>query len=646
LTLWTTFLLVDATLIGLFAAVAFVVSRAPGWKEVRPYAWGALAALVYCSCDAANANGAGEASALWLARLSMAAAGCFLASWFGFTAGVEARRVLRYERMLQLALIIGGTLCLVPALADDGKVTHHLVPFLGVTVSDVMPAPFEASIDVLFLAVTLHLFVHYERQRRKGLAHARTYLLVLSVSFVTGLNDALVSGGFYRGPYLIGAGLMFMVLGVGYVMARRFLSYASSLHVLSAQLERTVEQRGKELAEANQALTRAEKLAAVGQLAAGVAHEINNPAAVIKGNLTFLKEELTGKVDDEVAVCLDDSISAVGRIARIVRELLSAGRVAGRAEAKLEAFSVKEAIEAALTVSEPALSGVKAEVADRSDRALLAVGQSDLVTQVVANLVTNAVQAIAGSGVGGKVEISTERRSDGAVVAVEDDGPGIPEALQAKVFEPFFTTKEVGKGTGLGLAVSIGLMQAQGGNLTLRHSKKGSTRFELVLPMANVRPGEIAGATEEAAPKLRALRLLLVDDDAAVLSALNRTLKMRHQVTTATGVVAAMALIDGGAAYDAVLCDVAMPDGGGEGIYATLNQSHPKLAARTFFITGGALEPRSREFIEQHRDRVLLKPFDSKQLFRLLEALEPPAPIQLPVPSAAAEGSSLKARAG
>jgi two-component system NtrC family sensor kinase len=535
---------------------------------------------------------------------------------------------------------LGGLLIQIPGLAIHSLPHHHQVAFFGNTVVDEAPTLLGEAIYASMLASICWLVAHFVRLSRKGVDYAPTMGAMLALFLLTALNDALASSGAFPLPYLSGAGLMFQVSGVGYILARRFLSYASSLQVLSVQLERSVEARDEMLIEANQALSRAEKLAAVGQLAAGVAHEVNNPAAVIKGNLTFLKEELSGKVDQEISDCLDDSIIAVGRIARIVRELLSTGRVAGRTEAKLEAFSLGDSVDSALTIAAPAIgSGVT--VSDKSDRALFAIGQSDLVAQVVANLVTNASQAISGSGASGSVIITSERRGNHTLVAVEDDGPGIPEALQGRVFEPFFTTKDVGKGTGLGLAVSIGLMQAQGGSLILKHSKKGSTRFELTLPLG-ASPNQQQAAQGEAAPKIRGLRLLLVDDEASVLNALRRTLKAKHEVTTAAGVKEALSLLENGGAFDAVLCDVAMPDGGGEGLYATLNRSHPQLAGRTFFITGGALEPKSREFIEQHRDRVLLKPFDSQQLFRLLEVLDPPASIPLPVSA----GGALTARAG
>ncbi|MFT3838623.1 MAG: ATP-binding protein [Myxococcaceae bacterium] len=615
------------TLVGVITLTAVVAARAPGWKEMRPFMWVAVFAFLYCAGDAALTFGISDAASIIVGRLQLLAAGFHIASWFRFNAAMEKRPLQQAEKVIGVTLVVGGLIMQVPGLGILNVAHHHQVAFFGSTVVDEVPSALGQVIYALMLAGIGYLVAHFVQLSRRGVDYARTMGAMLGLFLLTALNDALASSGVLPLPYLSGAGLMFQVIGVGYILTRRFLSYASSLHVLSAQLERSVEARDEMLNEANQALGRAEKLAAVGQLAAGVAHEINNPAAVIKGNLTFLKEELTGKVDQEIADCLDDSIVAVGRIARIVRELLSAGRVAGRAEAKLEPFNLGESIDAALTLAAPAVTGNVA-VADRSDRSLVAIGQSDLVAQVVANLVTNAAQAISGSGAAGTVTVTTERRGETALVSVEDDGPGIPEALQKRVFEPFFTTKEIGKGTGLGLAVSIGLMQAQGGSLVLKHSKKGATRFELTLPFAAQL--EKPSATGETASKIRGLRLLLVDDEASVLAALKRTLKARHQVTTAGGVKEALALVEKGETFDALLCDVAMPDGGGEGLYATLNQSHPQLARRTFFITGGALEPRSREFIEQHRDRVLLKPFDSQQLFRLLEVLEPPAPIPMP----------------
>ncbi len=620
MTLWSAFLMVDVTLLGLLTAAAVLVSRAPGWRELRPYAWAGASATVYCSTDLASSlvlDGRWES---WAGRFALTAAAVHLSAWFRFAAVTEKRRPEPLERALGVALLVVGGLALVPGLVVSDMLLSHRVPVLGAVFADPHPTVFgELTYAVLCGAIGV-LIVHFLGQLKKGLPFGRVYLAVLCLLLGTAVNDSLVASGVYPGPYLTGVGLVLMMAALGYVLARRFLGYASSLQVLSSQLERTVEQRTQALTLANQALLRAEKLAAVGQLAAGVAHEINNPAAVIKGNLTFLKEELEDlDVAPELNECIDDSLTAVARVARIVRELLSAGRVAGRTEAKVQPFALAEAIDGAATLAAPILGTSRVQLKVQLPPSLGAVGQAELVSQVLANLINNAAQAISAGGVGSIITLSAERRDGSTCVAVEDDGPGISPQIQGRVFEPFFTTKPVGQGTGLGLAVSIGLMGAQGGTLVLAHSGPGRTRFELTLPWAEA--PEQAELTPAGATR-RSLRVLLVDDEPSVLAALQRALRAAHQVETANGVRQALDRIkqqpDG---LDAVICDVAMPDGGGEGLFEAICQSAPRLAERTFFITGGALSHSARAFIEQHRNRVLLKPFDSQQLFRLLEAL-------------------------
>jgi signal transduction histidine kinase len=276
--------------------------------------------------------------------------------------------------------------------------------------------------------------------------------------------------------------VLFAGLIKGVMLMRRWRADMTALATLSAQLESRVEQRSRELEQALRALFRTERLAAVGRLASGVAHEINNPAAVALGNLEYVLEcrARGGPLPEDAGDALGEAREGVRRIADIVRKL--AGTKAARPD-DAKAFSVGEAVGAA---ADRLRAGSRPEVELVVDLPadLTARGSVALLEQVLVDLALNGIQAIP-QGRAGRVRIWAAKEADKVLVRVSDDGSGMDERTLARLFEPFFSTKPVGQGAGLSLPVSLALLRSVGGDLRIDSEPGRGTTATVVLEAAS-----------------------------------------------------------------------------------------------------------------------------------------------------------------
>jgi CheY-like chemotaxis protein len=313
---------------------------------------------------------------------------------------------------------------------------------------------------------------------------------------------------------------------------------------------------------------------------------------------------------------LGESKTAMQRIAVIVRQLLDAGRLAASPESRTT-VSLRKLADGAFAVARARL-GQRVRLENEIAEGTFALAGEGVLAQVVVNLVVNAVQAIPDHRSDGHVVVRAERAGDRVRLLVEDDGPGMPPEILRRVFEPFFTTKPFGSGSGLGLAVSRGLVASLGGDLRLESTPGQGTRAIVELALA-----EPPGATPPPARlerRVKPLRLLIVDDEEPLRSALRRLLELRYGVELASGVDEALARLMV-RAYDVVLCDVMMPSGGGERLYRTLLGVAPDLARRIVFLTGGAVTDGARHFLRTQPQPILTKPLDLDELADVTEKL-------------------------
>jgi PAS domain S-box-containing protein len=373
------------------------------------------------------------------------------------------------------------------------------------------------------------------------------------------------------------------------------------------------------------------RLAGIGRLAAGVAHEINNPLAYVIANVDWARErtaELAGQGHaggadlDDLRRVLDDAQEGASRVREIVRDL----RLFARPDEVSGKGDLRAAARSALAIAQNEIRH-RARLESRLDEVPPVRGAEGRLGQVLLNLLVNAAQALPeASPQRHVVRLEVRRGGPGEVVAeVSDTGVGMTPEVRARVFEPFFTTKPVGSGTGLGLFVCHGIVQAMGGRIEVESEPgKGST-FRVVVPEAEPAAGPVLvadappgdGRPPRAPPAARR-RILVVDDDVQVGKALRRILEPEHQVEVAEGGRVALERLRAGSAWDLVLCDVMMPDMSGELLFEALGQEAPHLLPRVAFITGGAFTPEARAFLDRVPNPRLDKPFQAHELRALV----------------------------
>jgi two-component system, cell cycle sensor histidine kinase and response regulator CckA len=379
----------------------------------------------------------------------------------------------------------------------------------------------------------------------------------------------------------------------------------------------------------------AEKLASIGLLAAGVAHEINNPAAFVLANIEALtghlrlieerlreagNEAVTRGLSDllfEANVILQESKEGMARIHRIVRDLGSFSHSDDETNAPM---NVNLAIDSALGMLRNELK-YRARV-DRDLRAQRLVKASAArLGQVFLNLILNAAQALDEAEAKRNIVI-VRSYDDGPEVVVEiaDNGPGIAAEILPRIFESFFTTKPRGMGTGLGLPISLGIVRTLGGEIVVDSRPGEGATFRVRLPADESRaPARVSTPMPVPARGYPRRRLLAIDDEALLLKAYRRMLGDAHELTTALGGTEALRVLERDTAFDVVLCDLQMPEMSGMEVYAAVRERYPALADRFIFVTGGAFSSDARKFLEDSVSTVIQKPFRVEDMMALIE---------------------------
>lgn len=360
----------------------------------------------------------------------------------------------------------------------------------------------------------------------------------------------------------------------------------------------------EELARQREAIYQREKLAALGSLLAGVAHELNNPLSVVVARAVLLEEQ-----GDPAARAMAIKIRvAAERCARIVRTFLGMAR---QEAPEHRPVSINDVVHAALDMTAYGLrtSGIEV-VLDLSSDMPLMLADADQLHQVLLNLIINAQQALQDQEGPRRIELTS--RFDAArhlaCVTVADNGPGIPPDLRARVFEPYFTTKPTGFGTGVGLAMSQGLVETHGGTLVLDCPPDGGAVFTVTLPVREA-DADVADARAAAAQSTGKRSILVVDDEGDVRDLLVQILSSpeRDVIAVPSGQEALERLAK--RTFDAILTDVRMPGIDGPALYREIERRWPALAQRVAFITGDTLSTTLRDYVSQTGRPVIEKPF-------------------------------------
>jgi PAS domain S-box-containing protein len=377
------------------------------------------------------------------------------------------------------------------------------------------------------------------------------------------------------------------------------------------------------LAQQQAQLVQADRMATVGKLAAGVAHELNNPLAYVLLNLEVLDRELGALLPPhaltQVRTRLATLQQGTERMAAIARDL----RGLCRPEApSLRSVDVERVLESALDMACRELEG-RAHVVRRYASVPRVLADATRLGQVFVNLLVNAAQAIP-EAAATEHEIRVSIATAGAShvrVEIADTGQGIPSELLEKVFDPFFTTKPAGVGMGLGLSISRNIVLALNGELTIESEPGRGSTFRITLPVATDEHAEAPSVPPPPRATTRPARVLVIDDEPALAGALGAVLALDHDVTLSEGGARALALLESGQSFDAVLCDVVMPDVDGIALYEALGRIRPELRPRVIFMTGAATMPRVAEFLGRVPNPCLDKPIDVERLRRVIRAL-------------------------
>jgi signal transduction histidine kinase/CheY-like chemotaxis protein len=429
--------------------------------------------------------------------------------------------------------------------------------------------------------------------------------------------------GWLRVPFSLSIGYAALIVTSAAVFGQAVLSSYGKLRDLSEQLEHDVDLRNQELLQAQEALTRADRLAALGQLAAGVGHEINNPLTYVMTNLRELVDKLPTAEDSsdriQLAGLASEALDGTERIRRVVGDLRLLTRSGDNEQ--LELLDVHYVLGDALKLTEHVLRH-RARVHEDYGDIPRVKAEAQRLAQVFVNLLVNAAQAIPDTSTDrGTITVRTRRSSTGrAVIEIIDNGQGISPQHLGRIFEPYFTTKTQGEGTGLGLFVSLGIVRSFGGELEVESDAGKGTTMRVNLPATEFVEVFEPSPSQMLALVPRRAKILVIDDEPVVARAMRRMLP-DHEVSIALDAAHALQAFEQGGLMDVIICDLMMPDISGVDLYVRACDRWPELKPRFLFMTGGAVTPKAKELLQQAEVRCLHKPVRHEELLAMIDAI-------------------------
>jgi signal transduction histidine kinase len=396
-------------------------------------------------------------------------------------------------------------------------------------------------------------------------------------------------------------------------------------------------------------LAHLDRMASLGTLAAGIAHEINNPLTYVIANLELIEEEMPRLIQEyttasqrgssprppesrpsdrpssavlarlnEISARLHDALDGSERIRGIVLNVKTFSRASDEHRTFVDVRSVLDS----------SIKVVMSEIRQRArlvkdyENVPLVLANPGQLGQVFLNLLLNAAHSIEREGPEANVIRVVTRKSPAGeiVIEVSDTGKGIPPEAQPRIFDPFFTTKPIGVGTGLGLSVCHGIVRSLGGTITVESEILRGSTFRVVLPAAPERTMSTPKPSASPIPQLFG-RILIIDDEPKIAEAVRDMCGVGHETRVVTNGRDALALLmqePDDKRFDVILCDLHMPDISGMELHQKLAENRLATAERMVFMTGGTFSERSREFVSRVANECIDKPIDAQRLRELV----------------------------
>lgn len=602
---------------GASAGVMFFIARAPGWERVRLIALIALSAALYSSVDFwFYVNVDNLPLRALLVQVNVAIGALHASAWMRFTFSDASGRVASMPRWTRV-LAIGAPLVAVivipfDVMVDRGQMVHVEVPWLGLDERTYGLSAFGNTLVAVTLGVLTVSLVQHIRRMRRGEPGAASIVAGLTIFLLFFVEEGLVATGVIKFMYLASPGYVFAVLPLTVQLLQRFVEDARRLAELSARLTTEVEARTVERDAARESLVEQQRLAALGRLAAGVGHEINNPLQY----LLFHLEELRGTLGPEHGATVRDSLQQAIDGARRIGRVVTSLRAYGVQSERFTPIDLQDVVQAALRIAMPQLRH-RVHTHTRLQPTPLVLGDEGQLVQMIVNPLVNAAQSLATltDGREASVTVTTRTTDDGAAeLLIADNGPGFDPAVLPALGEPYLTTRAHAGGTGLGLFVTRGLVAAHGGTIALENPETGGAVVRIRLPAAPPTHAPVEPAVRVPTERVAPARVLVVDDEPALLAVMQRALiRMGHTVLLAPNGRAALALVEA-QSFDVVVSDLMMPEMSGAGLAAALADRHPALRRRLIVMTGGAVTPEDEAFLSRGDIVVVNKPVSLSDL--------------------------------
>ncbi len=468
-----------ATATGLvFGIVWWRIAKAPGWHPMRWFSAVALTAAGYCAFDALIVFDLDPKVIQWATQMALTFGALHAYAWVRWFAESVGRPLDRFDKAMLGSALLWAAAGLVPGLLVSDRYASFTVEAIGVTYRAFIPTTL-GLVGYLFFLLTMWVVAWRSFARWQAGWRARLPALAVMVLTVLAVNDTLATAQIIKMPMLTDFGFLVVVLAFGIESLGRFAADAERLDHLTHRLEQAVEERTTQLEAAHLELAKERTVAAVGRLAGGVAHQINNPATVLTINLGFMRDELVeqGQLSSTMGELLDESRESLHRIVGIVSDLrVSARTIETHGSAR---FAAGLRACADVAVAQATRRGARATRTDCDIApALLVLGDREVVGQLLTEIVANAARAAyAARAESSRVGISARAENGYVDVDISDNGAGVPEHVRAALFEPFASDAGDVHGRGLGLSVARGLAAQMGAALRLTESSDAGTVF-------------------------------------------------------------------------------------------------------------------------------------------------------------------------